>query len=137
MIFNHSLETLNRINELIKDAQEARVHRDVNGFKSNLLELYKEISPFMCDDPLHDIHKLDSINSKMALHMKDCTLKIAGNKWNEINDILIGHDGDSIVYDSKLWDLLDSFDFFLKRLLKRYGLSYIKGHDPNDAVMDF
>jgi len=100
--FNMALATLERINNLLIKLQEYNLGGNVAGIKNTLLEVYKELYPFL------DIGEKKTAQSKW--------IKISGCfvKWVSHNELR---------FDSNLYDMLFDFDFWLRNKLYKKGLT--------------
>lgn len=100
--FNGSLHTLDRINGLLVDICVYSVNDHILAYKNNLRELFKETQGFLTKPEF----------------------KLAWDKWQEILKFeIVKTDDDTIKFDSKLADLLQTFDFWLRLKLHRHHIT--------------
>lgn len=100
--FNMAIATLERIDELLKDCANYCVNNHVIAYKRNLKEVLKEAWG----------------------HLTKEERKVSINKWTSINEIKIVVLEDGLEYDSKLKDLLEDFDFWIRWKLHDHNLTF-------------
>lgn len=121
--FNMSLATLERINQILIVISTYAVNHNWLGMKNNLLELYKEVRPFLYNDKKNE-KKTDT---------KD--LKEAKEKWEMITPLKCSfEEWGALIYDDKLPELLHDFDFYLRDILYNKGLLMHKGEDASNVL---
>ena len=113
--FNMSLESLSRINDLLKDCSNYSVNGNWLGLKNNLLEIYKEL--VRCSEV--DKGKLEEVKKR----------------WGVIDGLKCFFDKRGLlIYDPKIPVLLTEFDFFISRLLYEKGLTMAKNDEAGKSL---
>lgn len=100
--FNMAIKTLERIHDLLIDCAGYCVNNNVIAYKRNLKEIWKEANG----------------------HLTKPERTIATNKWGVIDKIEIKVYDEAVIFDSKLWGLLDDFDFWIRKKLHEHNLTF-------------
>ena len=114
-VFNMSLESLSRINELLKSCSTYSVNSNWLGLRNNLLEVYKEL--VRCSK-LKDEEKMELKTRWETLQLLKCGIDKRG----------------LLIYDERLPALLTEFDFFIGSMLFKQGLSMAKSEDAGRSL---
>lgn len=117
---NMSMLTLERINELIKDGTDYRVQGHPIGIRANVLELYKELRPYLTDKCKKDSCK----DNNCELHIGDSIRVEVGN-----HDMAFDRTGRVLYFDPDMIKILDKFDDWIRIKLYAKGLLLKKGED--------
>ena len=115
-VFNGSLATLMRIDELIRHISIYRVNHHLLGFKENLGELLIESQGFL------NFHE----NKK------------AWDDWENINNLKLDFDSDgNVIFDDSLFNALVELSSYLRLRLKKNKVTWAKARDFGDNFNNF
>jgi len=110
--FNMGLATLERINNLMISLASYNIENNITGMKNTIHELYKEASVYMNKD-------------------QD---KEAEERWIEIENYqIVAVDSTSVKYNPDMVLLINSFDFWLRKIFHTKGILMPK----SDSVKGF
>jgi len=114
--FNMSLESLKRINDLLRHCSDYGVNFNWVGLKNNLLEVYKELLT--------------------CAKVSEEDLEALSTKWSKIDSVSCGFNKRGIlVFGEDIPKLLTEFDFFVRKLIYKYGLSMARSEDPSRSLV--
>ncbi len=111
--FNMNIATLERIDKILTDMSIYSVNQNWQGLKNNLLELYKESYGLLVEKK----QDTDADKAWEAIKELECYFDERGN----------------LIFDENLPKQLTDFDFWLRNLLYKYGVTFAKGDDPSKA----
>ena len=100
--FNGSVQTLDRINDLLVHCSLYAVNDHILGYYRNLKELFKESQGFL----------------------SQAELKTAWNKWEKVRAYTLAQDTENnLIVDSELFEALEGFDFWIRKKLHNHKVT--------------
>ncbi len=101
--FNGSLQTLDRIHELLQHCSAYCVNEHVVGYRQNLKEIFKEAQGFL----------------------SKAELLVANKKWGEVEgySVVVDQERDTATFDEGLLVALEAFDFWIRLKLHRHHVT--------------